>query len=120
MDKSLESVLSSITSSPELMSKISEAVKAGGADGALADVISLISPLVSGDQESEKVKNEEKELPKSETDSAKSTVVASLGKSIAKNAGLLIALKPYLSKERCQMIDGIIKISQLADIIKLV
>ena len=59
MDKSLESVLSSITSSPELMSKISEAVKAGGSDGALADVISLISPLVSGDQESEKVKNEE-------------------------------------------------------------
>ncbi len=123
MDKSLESVLSAITSNKELMGKISDAVKADhGTDGALADVISLISPLVSESKESSTTEEEASEpvQPAESQNQAKDTILASLGKSITKNSSLLIALKPYLSKERCQMIDGIIRISQLADIIKLV
>lgn len=123
MDKSLESVLSTITSNTDLMSKISEAVRSDtSSSSGLADVISLISPLFSESKDKTPTENEPSESHQASIvpQQAKDTIITSLSKSISKNSSLLIALKPYLSKERCQMIDSIIKISQLADIIKLV
>ena len=40
-------------------------------------------------------------------------------RSITENSALLLALKPYLSKKRCELIDSIIKISKLASIVSL-
>lgn len=42
---------------------------------------------------------------------------AGLGGGGGKHAALLCALKPYLSKNRCDAIDYILKISQMSDII---
>ena len=125
MDKGLESVLSSITSNKELMEKISKTVKSGqgSQESTLADVISLISPIISDKSQDNQEENDDaphnESAIKSISDS-KDSFIESFGKSITKNSALLIALKPYLSKERCQMIDGILRISQLTDIIKLI
>jgi len=35
------------------------------------------------------------------------------------SATLLRAMKPFLSKERCDMVDNILKFEQLAEIVKL-
>lgn len=40
-------------------------------------------------------------------------------RSITENSALLLALKPYLNKKRCELIDSIIKISKLAGIVSL-
>lgn len=39
--------------------------------------------------------------------------------SVLKSSSLLIALKPYLSKKRCDLIDNIIRLSKLASIVSL-
>ena len=125
MDKNLESVLSSITSNKELMEKISKTVKSGqgSQESTLADVISLISPMISDKGQDNQDKDEEEshnEPTSNALGKVKDSFIDSFGKSITKNSALLIALKPYLCKERCQMIDGILRISQLTDIIKLI
>ncbi|MBQ4109065.1 MAG: hypothetical protein IJC80_06655 [Clostridia bacterium] len=40
-------------------------------------------------------------------------------RSITENSALLLALKPYLSKKRCELIDSIIKISKIASLVSL-
>lgn len=43
-----------------------------------------------------------------------------LSESISKNSKLLTALKPYLRKERTDVIDSILKMAQVANLLKLV
>lgn len=40
-------------------------------------------------------------------------------RSITENSALLLALKPYLNKKRCELIDSIIKISKIASLVSL-
>lgn len=129
MENSIDSILNQISSNPDLMSKISE-VTSSDSDNKIADVISLISPLINSKSEnsSEKGKTDtvlENTTVEEEGISNKGALNAlsigsSFGKSIAKNKALLIALKPYLSKGRCDMIDSVIKLSQIADVMKLI
>lgn len=128
MEKSLDQILNLVTSNPELMSKISS-IASSGSENAIGDVVSLISPLiknqdnVSFDTENE---SEEPEIDsisseeKNSSESRVSTISASFEKSIAKSKDLLLALKPYLSKERCNMIDNVIRLSQIANVIKMI
>jgi len=119
MENNLEQILSTVTSNPELMKKISDVAKSGKED-AISEVMSLISPIVSEKKEphSDEISSEEKAEDKSAL--LASSSINSIGKSISKNKGLLLALKPYLSKERCEMIDHVVKLSQIADVMKLI
>ena len=131
MENNLDSILNQISSNPALMSKISE-IASSSSDNKIADVVSLISPLVSS-KNTATVSNDTVNAEPVQEDASNSTeentsdgasntlsLGASLGKSIMKNKALLIALKPYLSKGRCDMIDSVIKLSQIADVIKLI
>ncbi len=129
MENNIEAILSKVSSSPELMSKITEIASSNG-ENKIADVISLISPLISstGENNASEEIQEQGTAPEpavdtsisSEKGSNISSLGTSFGKSISKNKSLLIALKPYLSKGRCDMIDSVIKLSQIADVIKLI
>lgn len=54
-----------------------------------------------------------------DTGSLLSGILPLFARSITENSALLLALKPYLSKKRCELIDSIIKISKLASIVSL-
>ena len=133
-DNSIESVLSMISRNPELINKISSAVQAGGDDLSknLSNVISLINESQSKNEIKETTKENEQIYENSDTPSSNfsklgeilqgdgaNSFLLSLSKSISKNSPFLLALKPYLSKGRCDMIDTAVKISQLANIINL-
>ncbi len=125
MDKNIEGVLSSVMGNDDLMSKIKEIVKSnnGDATSSLSEVISAIAPEV---QKSENSNTSKGIFTESETKSNEqqndslNSFISSFSHTISKNAPLLIALKPYLSKERCQIIESIVKISQIADVLKLI
>lgn len=131
MENNLDSILSQISSNPDLMSKISE-IASSSSDNKIADVVSLISPIISSKNANHVVDDTVNAEPSQETEhnsteentsngvSNALSLGASFGKSITKNKALLIALKPYLSKGRCDMIDSVIKLSQIADVMKLI
>ena len=47
MENNLESILSRVSSDPDLIKKIGEIARSGG-DDSIGEVMALISPLVSG------------------------------------------------------------------------
>lgn len=49
----------------------------------------------------------------------KGGIISSLSESVSKNSKLLLALKPYLRKERVDIIDSILKMAQVANLMKL-
>ncbi len=107
-------VLSSVFSNPELMEKISGIVKGSDKEkkeDALPDIISAISENVKFPTQSEE-KSESKEEKAAEAS-------ASMSRSSKDSAALLRAMKPFLSKERCEMVDNILKFEQLAALVKL-
>ena len=141
-NNSFESILSMISSNPELLNKISSAVKDGGGDmeKSLSSVVSLISEnqgAINNDTknslfneivpEEKPIQNEEKidtEVDKNEILSEvfnknPDSFLLSFTKSISKNSAFLLALKPYLNKERKDIIDSVVRISQLASIMNL-
>lgn len=136
-ENSIESVLSMISSNPDLINKISSAVQAGGDD--LSKNLSSVISLISESQNQSNKADEKSTLPAEEKeakidtpadeiensaefllDGKANSFLSTLSKSISKNSSLLIALKPYLSKNRCEIIDTVIKISQLSNIMNLV
>ncbi|MBQ8546511.1 MAG: hypothetical protein IJ437_06195 [Clostridia bacterium] len=138
-DNSFESILSMISSNPELINKISSTVKDGGGDmeKALSSVVSLISEsqgkeAATNSEVSQKVevRTQENE-PQIDTPSRENEILSevfkknpdsfllSFTKSISKNSAFLLALKPYLNKERKDLIDSVVRISQLASIMNL-
>ena len=136
-ENSIESVLSMISSNPDLINKISSAVQAGGDD--LSKNLSSVISLISESQNQSNKADEKSALPVEEKeakidtpadkignsaefllDGKANSFLSTLSKSISKNSSLLIALKPYLSKNRCEIIDTVIKISQLSNIMNLV
>ena len=118
----LDSLLSSVLGDEALMNKIKDTVKGNNGDtsSSLENVISLISPKLKNEnaQANGEIKDDADIIESSGKPNSLS-FINSLSNSISKNAGLLLALKPYLSKERCQMIDGVVKISQITDTLKL-
>lgn len=130
METSIDSILSSVMGNEELMSKIRDTVQSKNGDTAssLEDVISLIAPALKSKGSDTDGSNTSTGQGKSNTDKSDavnlkekeiSSFLSSFSHTISKNTGLLIALKPYLSKERCQMIDSVVKISRLAEALKL-
>ncbi len=107
-ESSFESTLSSIMGNEALMSKISSIMSShnGNRDESLPEVIEAISSSLGDDKNQE---NDEK--------SQKS--VESVSKKATSKDALLVALRPYLSDKRAKMIDQLLKLEQIAEIIKL-
>ena len=135
-EASFEEILNSITSNPDLLNKISKSVKeneGGDLSNTLEKVISLIQNNEnepsdfeeSNDSEDKEYKEVDNETRNEAKDSKERSAVGldslilSLGKSMSKTSPLLLALKPYLSKSRCELIDSLINMSRLASIINL-
>ena len=119
MAKSVDEILSSVMGNEELMSKIKDAVKNGGGDSSssLENVISLISPCAQ--DTSHETDEGANGISKNEPEE-KLSVISSLGDIISRNTPLLCALKPYLSKEKCQLIDSIVRISKISGVLDLI
>ncbi len=140
-DNSLEKILAGITSNPELMEKISTTVNSGSGDmeKTLSSVISLISGTQSNtksiDSESENIapmkekhedfgRNSDTLLEKNDNkenlyDKNQLSFLNTFANSISKNSDFLLALKPYLNKERKEIIDNVVRISKIASIMNL-
>lgn len=124
----LSNILSSVMKDENLMNKIKDTVKNHNDDSSssLEDVISILSSKLSDSGDNDNKSSDEK-AEKKEIDSKNDIITQNnlnllahtLSRSVSKNSALLLALKPYLSKERCQVIDSVIKISQIADTFNL-
>lgn len=121
MNNDIDTVLSSVMNNEELLNKIKGVVKENNGDtsASLSSVISMLAPEI------EKSKSP-KEQDVSGSDNARdgtvdsiNSLASSFSKTISRNAPLLLALKPYLNNERSKMVDDIVKISQLADVLRL-
>ena len=133
-ENNFEDTLSSLFANEDLMSKISEIAKQNK-DGDISNAIPQVMSILSSSSEKEgkstegtpnsDEKNETAQVfahsEKAEEFSSEAfpkKAIESFSKNISKNSQLLRALKPYLSHERAEMIDNIIRISQIADIMK--
>lgn len=115
----IEDILSSVMNNEDLMKKIKDAIQSSDNNSsAIENVVSLISPTV---QKKDDTNNDTNEIvDKEDNKNNSSSIVSSLSSIISKNSGLLLALKPYLNKERCQLIDGMIKLSQISNILNMI
>ena len=135
-ENNFEDILSSVMSDGDLMNKISGIVKSnksGDVATSLPDVIAALSPILNGDAkgntESTEKSNHEDNKPKDAENIENTTAevfkknsgnILSMLSGSGRSSKLLLALKPYVSKERRDMIDTIVRVSQIADIIKTV
>ena len=134
MENNIENIISSAIGNPELLEKISSTLKENDGDigKSLGDVISLLTGEGNNNEESEAKKEKE---GKENTNNLgqilelfssfgnglkKGTMIGNVLDSLEKSLPLLIALKPFLSRSRCELIDTLLKISKLSSIVNLV
>ena len=124
-ESSFEEMLNKITSDPSVMAKISEIAHSSGDDimNKLPQVIDIISPKMT--EEKNTANDEKTDTPADEKAASPLNLLNQIplplnkiGEKISKNSNLLIALKPYLSKERSNIIDSIVKMAQVANLMK--
>jgi len=131
--KGVNDILSSVLENKELMSKISGIVsenKSENKEDALPDVIAAITESLGKDTFKTGSKNDVDDEEKgtitdtgSEKIEEKANPVSSVLSRVKGNresAALLRAIKPFLSKERCELVDNILKFEQLASLIDTV
>lgn len=130
-ENNFEDIISKITSNPELISKISSGVKEENGDmgKALSNVIGILTDSDVLNNKNDSDENDSKKEKNSDTSkdifknidnkSGIEGLIFSFCSTISRNAPLLLALKPYLGKEKRDMIDSIVKLSQLASIVNL-
>lgn len=127
-NNSFEDILNSITSNEGLMERISNIVKnnkSGEITDTLPQVLAEIAPDLDSSQHNQSAEgiitnsdgNENSAEEKASVATSAGTI--SRGHTSASSTVLLRALKPYLSRERAEMIDTIIKISQIAELLRL-
>lgn len=94
-----------------------EQSKESGEVGAFSEATELLSGILGGSKASDKDGGgkEESTTPFS----AFGGFLPFFVSGVSKSSSLLIALKPYLSKKRCDLIDSLIKLSRLAAIVSL-
>ena len=127
---SFEDAFKKITESPSIMSKISELSKEGGANN-IEDVLPKLMSILSSEigenePQCDSCNTEKTDTPPTKvqnsadfSQSPLSLPLQKISNSISKNSSLLCALKPYLSKERADVIDSILKIAQVTELMKL-
>ena len=133
-ENNLSDIISALSSNKEIVKLAEKAKESGDFGSILSEVASLLGEEKNDGESAEVGENEEKEAytelgtekngqDKESNVGEQNTLLGSLlplfSSSICENSELLIALKPYLSKKRCDLIDSIIKISRLASIVSL-
>ena len=122
VDSSFDEILEKISKSPDIIEKINAITKGesgGGQFDRLPEIMAAISPALNGENEGEKGEKTDTPPEKSQLGGL-DLPIAKIGEKITKNSKLLIALKPYLCKERCEIIDTVVKLAQVTDLMKLV
>ncbi|MBQ7226055.1 MAG: hypothetical protein IJX02_05575 [Clostridia bacterium] len=124
-DNSINDILSKIAENPDIISKISSIAKDGDKENMidrLPEIMEAISPAVSITKSEENTKKAD--TSPAETGSQEALqlpkALTKISEKISKNSQLLIALKPYLSKERCEIIDNVVKMTQVSELMRLV
>jgi len=119
---SFEEILEKISKNPDIIEKITAITKDTSKESPydrLPEIMSAIAPALSNEASEEKA--EKTDTPPEKSDLADIGLpIAKLGEKIAKNSKLLLALKPYLSRERGEIIDTVVKLAQVSDLMKLV
>ena len=131
MSNSFDEMLSKITGDKELMAKISQVVKSKDG-GEITDTLPDVLSLITSSESKKDSKAEDSQMTSEETgakaiskesDNKSSTdftsLIGSLGSKISNSSQLLMAIKPYLNKNRQDMIDTMVKLSSLAKVINL-
>lgn len=135
-ENSFDSMLTKITQNSELMNKITEIVKSSKGESptdALPEVMEEIKKSLNSEGSREAPQNNGHRVNDIKADkenfesvSAKNNknalgldYLSNISGIISKNSALLLALRPYLGKERGEIIDSIIKLSKLSEILKL-
>ena len=111
-------VLSSVLGNEELMKKISGIIsssKSENKEDVLPDVISAMASEINI-KEAKNSSEKTDEVSKKEEKPVDVSVFPS--HSSRDSAALLKAMKPFLSKERCDMVDNLLKFEQLSELIK--
>ena len=80
----------------------------------------IIKSILAGNEASNKQKRSQDENVENGLGSLIGGFLPLFAKSISSSSSLLIALKPYLSQKRCDLIDNVIKLSKLAGIVSLI
>ena len=129
MDNNLGDILSSIMNDSDLINKIKDTVKSNDNSGTLPleSVISLIAPKLNESKKNDNTQNNPNEGIDNSSAASNTTFdklsslsfIGSISETISKNSPLRLALKPYLSKDRCDIIDSVVKISHITDALKL-
>ena len=117
-DSSFDEILEKISNSPDIIDKLTSITKGVSKENpyeSLPEIMEAIAPVLNAE------KNEKTDTPTEKTEDSRAEIpLSKISEKIAKNSKLLIALKPYLSRERCEIIDTVVKISQVTDLMKLV
>ena len=112
-------VLSSVLSNEELMNKISGIISSSKSENKEDVLPEVISAMASEIKPKEEGKNAKKGEDVSEKEEKSADVSVFPSHSSKDSAALLKAMKPFLSKERCEMVDNLLKFEQLSELIKL-
>ncbi len=120
-ENSFDEILEKISKNPDIVEKLSSITKGISSESpydSLPEIMSAIAPAL---HEESSDKNDEKTdtSPEKNAFGDLGIPVAKIGEKIAKNSKLLLALKPYLSHERSEIIDTIVKLAQVTDLMKL-
>lgn len=121
-DSTFDEIFERIASNPDIIEKISSITKGISQDSSydsLPKIMEAIAPILEGN-ESDKKSEKADTSPTKNTTNDLSAPLLKLSEKITKNSKLLIALKPYLSRERCEIIDTVVKFAQVGDLMKLV
>ena len=119
-DFNFDDLLSKITSDPSIMNQVSEIAK--GLNGeSMAEkipaVIDAIKPRINDEAKNTDTSSAQSSETKAEPSSVKlPSGLNKISEKVAKNSKLLMALKPYLNKERGDAIDNIVKMAQVANL----
>ena len=114
----VNAMLSSVLGNEELMKKISGIIsssKSENKEDVLPDVISAMASEINI-KEAKDSSEKTEEVSKKEEKPVDVSVFSS--HSSKDSAALLKAIKPFLSKERCDMVDNLLKFEQLSELIK--
>ena len=135
-ENNLSDIISALSSNKEIVKLAEKAKESGDFSSILGEVASLlgegeskndgVNSTSDKDEENEEYteasgreNGQDKESNVGEQNTLLGSLLPLFSSSICENSELLIALKPYLSKKRCDLIDSIIKISKLASIVSL-
>ena len=120
-ESSFDEILERIAKSPDIIEKINSITKGTSSESPydrLPEIMAAISPALG--EEKERGNEEKTDTPPDKSPfGALDLPIAKIGEKIAKNSKLLIALKPYLCKERCEIIDTVVQLAQVTDLMKL-